>query len=119
MKKILTLLTILILSLNGFTQNENNEPYCIIFVHSDNTPLLLTYLFSRYGIDDSERITLNIQNYELNNNVLVMDNKTYLEYIENIDNQLIGQTDPNKISILELEKLKAVNILTIEAIVIQ
>ena len=119
MKEILILFSVLILSLNSYGQNESNEPYCIIFVHSDNTPLLLTYLFSKYGVKYSENIMVNIQNYELNNNVTVMDNKTYLEYIENLDNQLIDQTDPNKISILESEKLKAVNILTIEAIVIQ
>ena len=119
MKTLLTLVIIFTLSLSVFSQNDNNEPFCTILVHYNNTRPLLAYLFSKYGIEDSERITTNIQNYELNNNVTVMDDKSYLDYITNIDNQLTGQTDPDKISILESEKLKVFNILTIEVIVSQ
>jgi hypothetical protein len=107
------------LSFAGYSQNDNSEPFCKIIVHYSNTPPLLKYLFSKYGIEDSERITVNIQTYELENNVSVLDDRSYLEYVANIDNQLVGQTDPEKIAIIEAEKLKVINILTIETIVSQ
>lgn len=119
MKILLLTITVCILSLSGLSQSDTNEPFCKIIVHYTNTPPLLAYLFSKYGIEDSERITVNIQNYELEHGVSVMDNKSYLDYIANIDQQLIGQTEPDKIAILESEKLKVINILTIEAIVSQ
>jgi hypothetical protein len=119
MKTLLLILTVCTFSISGLSQNNTNEPFCTILVHYTNTPPLLSYLFSKYGVEDSERITTNIQNYELENGVTVMDDKSYLEYIGNINQQLIGQTESVKISILESEKLKVINILTIEAIVSQ
>jgi hypothetical protein len=119
MKISLIIIALMTFSFTGHSQAENNEPFCKIIVHYSNTPPLLEYLFSKYGIEDSERITMNIQNYEREHNVSVLDDRSYLEFIANIDNQLLGQTDPTKIAIIEAEKLKVINILTIETIVSQ
>jgi|GEM_PF-5361088 len=119
MKKLLTLFTLSFVVTYGFGQSESNEPYCTVLVHYSDAPPLLAYLFEKYGVEDSERITTNIHNYELNNAIVVMDNTSYQEYIENINTQLIDQFDPIKILILESEKLKVENILNIETIVSQ
>jgi len=119
MKKLLTLFALSFLSTYGFGQSESDEPYCTVLVHYSNPPPLLTYLFSKYGIEDSERIMTNIKTYELSNTIIVMDNNRYQEYIESINSQLIGQSDPTKILILQSEKLKVENILNIETIVSQ
>lgn len=98
---------------NVFSQNQA-EPFCTITVHKQETPSILIYLFDRYGIEQSELIMINLQEYEINNNVKVLDNESYLNYISQIDEQLVGLTDEEKINDLLSLKNRVVNIISIE-----
>jgi hypothetical protein len=100
-------------TVNVFSQNQT-EPFCTITIHKQEIPNLLNYLFQRYGIEQSELIMINLQEYERIHNVKVLDNEAYINYVSRIDEQLDGLIDAEKLAELLHLKNKVVNIIAIE-----
>lgn len=111
--KQLVFFIFLCFTVSAYTQNEF-EPQGSHTIHKQEIPPLLQYLFEKYGVEESELIMINIQLYEEQNLVKVLDQNTYLNYVENINAQIDVTSDVEKIEELQSLKSKVISVLSIE-----
>ena len=101
--------------LTSFSQGSENAA---VFTINNQPKGLLTYLFNKYGIEESELILLKIRQYELENNVIVLTQIDYLARIERINAKISIENDVDKQNQLETEKLKIINFILIEEFIL-
>ena len=100
----------------GFSQAQDG-PLCYYSVMHEETPALLAYLFEKYGVEHSEAILLNVQEYEAENDVKVLHLDRYTLLMKQL-NHAIQQASGNETATLLLEKkAKLVLFTTIEHLV--
>ena len=108
---------LLFVSTNAISQNIIQPEASIIIKSSEQLKPILNYLFNTYGIEDSERILLNIHNYELENNVKVLFENQYTEEIQKIDAALATKKTTEEYIRTAQYKAQIINFSQIESIV--
>lgn len=115
--KILLLPTFIFLTSFHLIAQENSQLQSTITIRNSETRPLLQYLFDHYGIEDSEAICLNIQNYELEHNVKVLFENQFNKQIQSVDLKIEDTDNPKQRALLEDKKKRFVNFSDIENIV--
>lgn len=101
---------------SSFGQNESEQVY-VSHTSYDNDPKpLLSYLFQKYGIEETELIILRIQEYETVNNIQVLEDSAYQREIEKINLLISNAQDSQEIITLNNLKNRISSILSIEPI---
>lgn len=86
---------------------------------NSNPNVLIQYLSGQYGYEDSERILLNLRNYEDQNQVIVLFDKDYQLVKSRLENGLITSKDADIISSLQKKLAQLVNFKDIETLLIK
>lgn len=115
MKHLILYLFFSLSILTSFSQGSENAA---VFTVNNQPNGLLTYLFDKYGIQESELILLKIRQYEVENKVVVLSQADYLARIERINAKISIETDVDKQNQLETEKLKIINFILIEEFIL-
>ena len=108
---------LLFLASTTLIAQESNELKSTITVSHSEVPSLLQYLFDKHGVEASERICLNIQDYELENNVKVLYDYKYDEQIKAIDSELRNTASNFQRTRLEEKRRRFTKFSDVEAIV--
>lgn len=104
-------------TLNTTAQESNQLESTISVNHSEIKPLL-EYLFKKYGIEASETICLNIQDYEMRNNVIVLFEEKYTKMVSDLDNEIQQTNNSEELLKLQTKKSRLINFQTIEHLVV-
>ncbi len=116
--KLIVLGILLFSSSSKVTAQETIQPQASITIKTQGTSSpVLQYLLGKYSIEDSERILLNIKDYEVTNNVFVLSDNQYKYRIQSINNKINLANNIQEKAILERRKNSIVNLLSIEALV--
>lgn len=113
MKNIIVV-TLLFLGFINTSSAQKTEATSHFTVKKSNLKPKLEYLFSKYGIPQSEQICLNQHDYEQENNVRVLFGDKYNQVITNYNNTILNTSSPEIITILEEERSRVINFLAIE-----
>jgi len=79
---------------------------------------LLNYLFAKYGIEKTEGIVLNIQRYEKEHQVKVMEAEAYNSAIHMIEDKIHTTNDVAMMQELERQKSRLISIVEVENAVV-
>lgn len=111
---ILSVSVCLFLSFSVQAQTEN-QPACSHTIKNSNANALIQYLSQQYGYEDTERILLNLRNYEDQNRVIVLFGQDYQLVKSRLETGLSTSKDADIISSLQKKLAQLVNFTDIEA----
>lgn len=112
MKSILLTSSFIFLAQLAFSQSSNE--YCFNYKKTSNPAPVIEYLFKKYGESNSEKILLNMRNYEIQHGVQVLFQDEFYLMMEKIDQAIQNSTEADRINELLEKKSKFVLFSTIE-----
>lgn len=109
--------SLILLSTLQLLAQDITEPKATIKTENNNPRPLLKYLFNTYGIEDSERILLNIKDYETTHNIKVLFIDEYQDQVQKIETKLATTASKEEYVRLSDYKTRFINFSEIETTV--
>ncbi len=113
MKQQLIVFTLLF-GLTSWSGIAQDTPECSIIIHQQEINPRLDYLFSKYGVEFTEKICLGIEWYELEHNVIVLFDEQYHHVMDDLDEQISQSNNQVEIAELMIQQTKLINLIDVE-----
>ena len=111
--KIKTLISVSVFSfITNFSFSQNETVSHV--VKKSNQSEMISYLFSKHSVEESEQILLKIRNFEVLNEVKVLCKEEFIYLNSKLDFQIKNTLDTELKALFEAKKQKLVLLNTIE-----